>query len=72
MRECFLDTELTYILSRGTFSTWKNHCPKDPNLHKLDRAIANEAWLSTFPNYVAFFDSSADSDHAPYIISLDS
>lgn len=71
-RECLEDNELDDIPSRGVFYTWSNHNPDNPTLRKLDRAVANEVWMSSYPDSVAIFHPPGDSDHSPCLVSLSS
>ncbi|XP_024004985.1 uncharacterized protein LOC112082116 [Eutrema salsugineum] len=57
--------------SRGLFYTWTYCRTEDPILNKLDRAIINDQWLSSFPDSLARFDPPGDSDHSPCLVSLD-
>lgn len=67
---CFMDNELSDLPSRGASFTWTNERPEDPITRKLDRAVGNDALLSTFPEAFAFFDSPGDSDHSPCLVTL--
>ncbi|CAA7027560.1 unnamed protein product [Microthlaspi erraticum] len=71
-RDCLEENELANIHSRGVFFTWSNHNPDNPILRKLDKAIAIETWLSTFPDSVAIFDPPGNSNHSPCIVVLSS
>lgn len=65
------DNDLQDIPSRGLFYTWSNHQQDNPIIRKLDRALANDEWFSTFPSVVAAFEPPGDSDHSPCIITFD-
>lgn len=68
---CLRDNDLVDLPSRGIFYTWSNHQQANPIIRKLDRALVNENWLTTFPSAFAIFDPPGESDHSPCIISLD-
>lgn len=53
----FFDTiDVQDVTARGALYTWKNKCPTNPNLIKLDRALINGAWNTIYPNSLAIFD----------------
>ncbi|CAL9247948.1 unnamed protein product, partial [Arabidopsis halleri] len=70
LQACLRDNDLVDLPSRGVFYTWSNHQQENPIIRKLDRAIVNDEWLSTFPTSTAVFEPPGDSDHAPCIIMI--
>ncbi|OAP12460.1 hypothetical protein AXX17_AT1G39630 [Arabidopsis thaliana] len=69
-QNCLRDSDLVDIPSRGVHYTWSNHQDDNPIIRKLDRAIANGDWFSSFPSAIAVFELSGVSDHSPCIIIL--
>jgi hypothetical protein len=55
----------------GCFYTWTNKS-EEPRFiaRKLDRVLANEAWLSCFSKTIVELHSGGISDHSPAIISV--
>jgi len=70
-QNCLRDSDLVDIPSRGVHYTWSNHQDDNPIIRKLDRAIANGDWFSSFPSAIAVFELSGVSDHSPCIIILE-
>ncbi|KAL9308685.1 putative RNA-directed DNA polymerase [Arabidopsis thaliana] len=70
-QNCLRDSDLVDIPSRGVHYTWSNHQDDNPIIRKLDRAIANGDWFSSFPSAIAVFELSGVSDHSPFIIILE-
>ncbi|CAL9222663.1 unnamed protein product, partial [Arabidopsis halleri] len=70
-QNCLRDNDLVDLPSRSTFYIWSNHHQDNPIIRKLDRALANDAWLVDFPSSLAVFDPPGDSDHAPCIIQIE-
>lgn len=71
LHNCLVENEISDLASRGVFYTWYNGRPEDPVLRKLDRALVNEEWSSSFPDSVAIFDPPGDSDHSPCLVITD-
>ncbi|XP_020881895.1 uncharacterized protein LOC110228556 [Arabidopsis lyrata subsp. lyrata] len=67
---CLRDNDLNDLPSKGVFFTWSNHQQENPIIRKLDRAVGNGAWFSSFSSAVAVFDPPGDSDHSPCFITL--
>ncbi|KAI0513437.1 hypothetical protein KFK09_009458 [Dendrobium nobile] len=62
------DTALTDLTSTGIFFTWNNQRSDNPISIKLDRALVNEKWITTFPSSYYKVLSASISDHSPLII----
>ncbi|CAA7033435.1 unnamed protein product [Microthlaspi erraticum] len=60
-------SDLAYI---GSLFTWCNNCPMSPVSKKLNRALINADWLSSFPQSFAKFDVGGISDHARCLIHI--
>ena len=70
-QNCLRENQLVDISSRGGFFTWSNHQQDNPIIRKLDRALANDEWLSAFPSALAIFDPPGASDHSPCIVEVE-
>ncbi|KAL0873789.1 hypothetical protein Bca101_023494 [Brassica carinata] len=68
--DCIEESIIFDLAFRGCHHTWYNKSVTNPKSRKIDRALVNEAWLDSFPNSYAFFDSPGSSDHTPCIIYL--
>lgn len=55
---------LSDLTSVGPLFTWSNNQDENPICKKLDRALVNPTWLSSFPHSVAKFEMGGVSDHA--------
>lgn len=55
---------------QGSSHTWTNNQPEAPITKKLDRALVNNLWITSFPNSVATFLPQEFSDHTPCLINL--
>ncbi|XP_043698525.1 uncharacterized protein LOC122649220 [Telopea speciosissima] len=61
--------ELIDLPTHGPQFTWSNKRHGCANIRiKLDRALANHAWRSTFPNTAVTIRATLNSDHCPLII----
>ncbi|KAL0329412.1 UNVERIFIED_CONTAM: hypothetical protein Sradi_4927900 [Sesamum radiatum] len=68
-RSCIMETGLIHLPFTGCSYTWHNCSEGSRSLWKrLDRVLANEAWLDRRPNssYIAALPST--SDHSPLIL----
>ncbi|MFS7917032.1 putative RNA-directed DNA polymerase [Helianthus anomalus] len=70
-RDCFNNIEVEDLCMSGLKFTW-NQSPGKPDglLKKLDRAMSNHSFISTFPLAHAHFLPFLKSDHSPIVISL--
>lgn len=68
--DCLEETGIFDLAYRGCLFTWYNKSVTNPKSRKLDRALVNEAWVETYPDSYAFFDSPGSSDHTPCLIHL--
>ncbi|KAG7588721.1 Reverse transcriptase domain [Arabidopsis suecica] len=71
-RSCLLDSELFYLVYKGSTFTWWNKCGSRPVARKIDRVLVNDAWTSTFSSSYANFGEPDFSDHASCEVVLDS
>ncbi|GLT38165.1 hypothetical protein SLA2020_124300 [Shorea laevis] len=56
----------------GAFFTWCNKQRENDRLWcKLDRVMANLAWVSAFPNTSVVFLNPQSSDHSPSLVTVD-
>jgi hypothetical protein len=54
----------------GNKFTWSNHCSGWANIReRLDRGLANHAWVQFFPNALINHLSASYSDHCPILLS---
>ncbi|XP_042504810.1 uncharacterized protein LOC122081684 [Macadamia integrifolia] len=61
--------ELLDLPTHGPLFTWNNKRRGAANIRiKLDRALANQSWRSSFPDAAVYIRSSTNSDHCPLII----
>jgi len=67
---CLATSGLYDLRFSGCFFTWSNHCSMDPILRKLDRALVNLKWESTFQASEAFFLPLEVSDHSPLVVRI--
>lgn len=72
LRDCFMQPDLFALRYSGPPFTWLNKKPSNPIAKKLDRAMVNNHWLSSFPDSAASFLSPEFSDHAPCLLNLSS
>ncbi|XP_042483017.1 uncharacterized protein LOC122063367 [Macadamia integrifolia] len=63
---CLEDISMNDLRWLGSNLTWQNRrSGADRVACKLDRALVNEEWLSSFPTSFATFDAPTISDHYP-------
>ncbi|XP_043717887.1 uncharacterized protein LOC122665818 [Telopea speciosissima] len=61
--------ELIDLPTHGPQFTWSNKRQGGANITiKLDRALANHAWRTTFPDTAVLVQAALNSDHCPLII----
>ncbi|KAL0291491.1 UNVERIFIED_CONTAM: hypothetical protein Sangu_3263000 [Sesamum angustifolium] len=67
---CIRDTGLVQLPFTGCPYTWHN-CSEGPRSlwKRLDRMLANEAWLDTWPNSSYLSALPSTSDHSPLILT---
>ncbi|KAL0356051.1 UNVERIFIED_CONTAM: hypothetical protein Sradi_4052000 [Sesamum radiatum] len=66
---CLRNTGLLHVPMQGETYTWHNCSDGARSLWKrLDRMLANEQWLSAWPNIVCLSSTPRTSDHSPLII----
>ncbi|XP_077228456.1 uncharacterized protein LOC143861414 [Tasmannia lanceolata] len=59
------------LKSVGETLSWSNNSRVgDLKLRRLDRALVNDDWISSFPNSFVKYKSSIISDHSPLVIHL--
>ncbi|XP_010463070.1 PREDICTED: uncharacterized protein LOC104743720 [Camelina sativa] len=68
-QQCIDSCEFLELASRGADHTWFNSQIHNPSTRKLDRALVNKAWLTTFPQANALFDAPGGSDHCPILVA---
>lgn len=68
-QNCIDSCELLHLSTRGSAHTWYNGQPTNPITRKLDRALINESWFSTFLQSSVFVDAPGGSDHSPLLVS---
>ncbi|XP_074299622.1 uncharacterized protein LOC141630762 [Silene latifolia] len=68
---CLISCNLDDIAGTGADMTWTN---KQDSLtrvwSKLDRALVNQQWITTFPTSHALFLESGLSDHSPVVVQV--
>ncbi|CAL9224751.1 unnamed protein product [Arabidopsis halleri] len=64
--------DLMDLSSSGPTFTWINNQDDNPIGKKLDRALINHAWLTSFPQSHAIFEAGVVSDHLRCVIHLTS
>ncbi|XP_074305687.1 uncharacterized protein LOC141640907 [Silene latifolia] len=68
---CLISCNLDDIAGTGADMTWTNK--QDPLTRvwsKLDRALVNQQWISSFPTSNALFMESGLSDHSPVVVQV--
>lgn len=68
LKDFMLDLGVEDLRFQGNAHTWTNKQPENPITKKLDRALVNSHWITTFPNSVASFTAHEFSDHSPCLI----
>ncbi|KAM6548302.1 hypothetical protein CsatB_019978 [Cannabis sativa] len=69
--ECIQDCQLEDIKATSAFFTWTNKQQgQDRIFSKIDRIMANQNWLDTYPNAKALFLNEGTYDHTTGILSL--
>lgn len=62
-------SDIVFIKSVGCFYTWSNkHDGCQRFMSKSDRILGNDAWMSSFPNFVAYFHNEILFDHTPVVL----
>jgi len=69
LEECSLD-DLGFA---GDPFTWRNHSHTDAHYirERLDRAVADAAWRTRFPNFLVRNGDPRHSDHRPVIVTME-
>lgn len=68
---CLYACELDDLRFLGCFYTWTNRQDGPNHIStKIDRVLANESWMKSFPYSNAFFPTPGLSDHSPSVVSL--
>ncbi|KAH1106130.1 hypothetical protein J1N35_009898 [Gossypium stocksii] len=68
LEDCLLED----IGFSGTWFTWERGKAMDRNIReRLDREVANDAWLQQFPNYSLRYLPHSISDHCPLLIETE-
>ncbi|KAG5407030.1 hypothetical protein IGI04_013149 [Brassica rapa subsp. trilocularis] len=68
LKDFLLDLGVEDLRFQGNAHTWTNKRPENPITKKLDRALVNNNWISSFPSSVATFLAHEFSDHSPCLI----
>ncbi|KAL7237760.1 hypothetical protein ACSBR2_003959 [Camellia fascicularis] len=67
-----LDADLEDLAYTGCQFTWSNKRSEGAYItSKIDRALVNEKWLTSYPNSSTLFLPSGVSDHSSAVITLD-
>ncbi|XP_059654589.1 uncharacterized protein LOC132301347 [Cornus florida] len=70
-KTCLNKNELEDLRYHGIFHSWTNKSFGCANIsRKLDRVLANQAWMAKFPQFECCFKPWGVSDHAPMIMSI--
>lgn len=64
------DSNLFEAPTKGLPFTWWNHHVIDPVSKRIDHALINEHWASSFPHSYAEFLEPDKSDHAPCVFIM--
>ncbi|XP_074299600.1 uncharacterized protein LOC141630734 [Silene latifolia] len=68
---CLLQCEVDDVYGTGSELTWNNKQEDEGQVwSKLDRALANSSWLTTFPATSAKFLAPGISDHSPTLVTV--
>ena len=62
-QEVVHNCDMMYLAQVGSSFTWTNCQDDNPISKKLDRVMANNCWISAFPQSFTNFESSGVSDH---------
>ncbi|XP_060960884.1 uncharacterized protein LOC133031410 [Cannabis sativa] len=69
--ECVNDCQISYIKSSDCFFTWSNkQQASDRIYYKIDRVLANQAWLDFFTRAEALFLNEGTFDHTPVVLNI--
>ena len=71
LNQCYFESQLDDLKFSGHFCTWSYKSPGDFLItRKLDRALVNPIWGTTFPGSETVFHPPGVSDHCPIAISI--
>ena len=68
--DCCRAASLDDLRFSGQLTTWSKGSGEGFKARKLDRALVNYQWHSSFPEAEAIFQEPGASDHSPVLVSL--
>uniref|UniRef100_A0A803Q408 Reverse transcriptase domain-containing protein n=1 Tax=Cannabis sativa TaxID=3483 RepID=A0A803Q408_CANSA len=69
--ECVNDCQISDIKSSGCFFTWSNRQQASDRIYsKIDRVLANQAWLDFFTRVEALFLNEGTFDHTIIVLNV--
>lgn len=69
-RSCLLNSSLSDLPFRGHHYTWWNNQVDRPIAKKIDRILANDNWLMSFPSSYGTYGEMEFSDHSPSCVII--
>uniref|UniRef100_A0A803NJ73 Uncharacterized protein n=1 Tax=Cannabis sativa TaxID=3483 RepID=A0A803NJ73_CANSA len=70
-KDCIVVCNLEDVKFGGSFFTWNNKQKGEDRIYsKIDRVMANQSWMESFPNAEALFLNEGLFDHTPALLTV--